>query len=277
MSVIYTKYKIRRDAGMTIVELLVAMVIMGLLVGLVLGALGSYYQGNINTLTTTTQETDTRSVLRSIERELADSSGFQPTASVPFSSPQGMDNGSGVWSYKGRPDAVTTNRRVLIAQTYATNLDTDSASRLPIFTNTGSGCGPSAAVPTQVNKIYFVARDPDASLNQYNLYRRTLVPSTALCGTPVQKRSCAPTSAAASPTVCQATDAMLVNNVDTFVIDYYTSPNDKDPIVDQYSTSVDKSILIRGAKSIKITVSSKRTIEGRQAIVDASIRISRPY
>lgn len=273
----YTKFKSQSGAGFTIVELIVAVVVMGLLVGLVLGSLGGYYQGNINTLTSTTQETDSRSVLRSIERELADSSGFLPTTSVAFSSPQGMNNGSTAWSYKGLSDAATTNRRVLIAQAYATDLDVDSEARLPVFTNTGSGCGPSVAVPTQVNKIYFIARDPNTTLNQYNLYRRTLVPTTGLCATPIQKRSCAAANAVASPAVCQATDAMLVNNVDTFVVDYYTSPNDANPIADQYSNTIDKSTLIRGAKSIKMTVSSKRTVEGRQSIVDASIRISRPY
>ena len=266
-----------RQAGFTVVELIVAMVVMGLLIGLVLGTLGSYYQGNINTLTVTTQDTDTRSVLRSIERELADSNAFLASPSVPYGDPQGMNNGTDAWSYKGKIDAATTNRRVLIAQTYATDKNAEDESRLPIFTNVGSGCGPSVAAPASINRIYFVARDPDASVERYNLYRRILVPTASLCGAPIQKRTCAPADMDGAATACEGSDALLVNDVRTLNIDYYTSPNDKDPIADQYSTSVDKTALIRGAKSVKITVTSNRTIEGSVKVSEASIRVSRPY
>lgn len=277
MSVMYTKNRLHREFGFTIVELLVAMVVLGLLIGLVLGSLGGYYQANINTLTKTTQETDVRSVLRSIETELADSNGFLATTSVPFSDPQGMDNGTSAWSYKGQSDAATTNRRVLIGLTYATDRNANDPVRLPVFTNTGAGCDPSAAIPTEVNKIYFIARDQNTTKEQYNLYRRTLVPTAALCGSPIQKRTCAAPDVETSPTICEASDAMLVNDIKTFTVDYYTSPNDSTPIADQYSTTVDKSALIRGAKSIKITVTSNRTIEGNPDTAEASIRISRPY
>jgi len=273
-----------KSKGFTIVELVVVISVLGILMAVVLDTLGGFYQSNTTSLGQTNQDTDTRGVLRSIENELTNSAGFSanyPTTG-PAVIPLGSKNDTTAWSYLGN-DSTKPNNKVLIASTYATDKPQTDDTRMIVFTDTGSGCTPGTATPMKNALIYFAAKD---SNNQYNLYRRTIVNTTGgvPCSTPVQKQTCAAISTSnLYPLICKGTDAMLLRNIDTFNVDYYTSPNDPSSYALAYNTDTavvstfTRESTIENAKSIKITVTTKQLIDGKQTTNTASIRVSRPY
>ncbi len=252
----------RNHHGFTIVELIVVMTVLSILIGLTLTTLGSFYQSNTTSLSQTIQTTDTRSVLRAIENDLINSSGFLATTSMTAADPTGSDNAVGAWSYKGNDPLHPTNR-VLISRNYATDKPATDDTRSLIFCSPGSQ-------PLANNLIYFVAKDPNGSL--YNLYRRTMVGTGTGCtGTPFQKQSCAAAKVAINPP-CKSTDAVLLHDVHNFTVDYYATPDKQETIVDQYGVGESS---IANTKSIKITVTTSRLINGVQTLYPSSIRISR--
>lgn len=272
-----------KHTGFTIVELVVVMAVAALLTGVVLGTLGDFFTDNIRTSATTTQDTDTRSVLRTIENDLASTSGFSRDLAVS-ASPLGVKNDTTAWSYTGN-DTTTPSNRVLIAGVYATDKASTDDSRMPIFTDTGNGCAYANAAVVQNAYIYFAAPDPDPSKKssidstkrQYNLYRRTIVNTTGgtLCQTPYQRQTCSAAVVAANSGICKAGDALLLSDIGTFAVDYYTSPNDKDPIATQYSTATAADIA--SMKSIKLSITTGRLINGKITQNTAAIRISLAY
>ncbi len=264
---------LNKQQGFTISELIVVIVVMGILSTLVLISLGDFYYANIKTTAQTTQDTETRGVLRRIETTVTDAQGF--VASVNVAAPLGPGNNTTdlTWSYKG----TGADSRVFIATTIATDKAPTDDTRLPAFQNPGSGCSIDTGVTIPVMNIYFVAADP-AKPTQKNLYRRTVVmPTSTVCSTPYQKNTCTSSARAAYPTVCQATDSLLLTNVTNFTVDYYTSSNDTAPIADQYSATEDKSGLIAAAKAARLSVSTTQKINGKDTTSVADIRVSRPY
>lgn len=252
----------KSQSGFTIVELVVVITVLSILIGLVLTTLGSFYQSNTTSLSQTVQSTDTRSVLRSIENDLVTSSGFLATTSMVPVNPTGSDNIDGIWSYKGT-DALHPNNRVLISSNYATDKPASDETRSLIFCNSGSQ-------PLINNLVYFVAKDPNST--KYNLYRRTMIGTGTGCtATPFQKQSCAPAKASINPP-CQSSDAVLLYDVENFTIDYYATPDKQETIIDQYGVG---ETSISTAKSIKITVTTNRLIDGVSTPYSSNIRISR--
>jgi len=246
--------------GFTIVELVVVMTVLSILIGLVLVSLGSFFQASTTSLTQTVQSTDTRSVLRAIENDLVTSSGFLPTTTMTPTTPTGSDNLDGTWSYKGN-DPLKPNNRVLISSNYATDKPPTDETRSLVL------CG---GTPLVNNLIYFAAKDP--ATQRYNLYRRTMIGTETGClTTPFQKQSCAPTSASTNPP-CKASDAVLLFDVESFTVDYYATPDKQETIIDQYGAGESS---ISTAKSIKITVTTTRLIDGVSTPYSSSIRISR--
>lgn len=250
-----------RQTGFTIVEIVVVISVLTLLMGLVMTTLYSFYQDNTTSLSQTVQSTDTRTVLRTIENDLVTSSGFLTTTSMAPTSPTGADNIDSSWSYKGN-DTSKPNNRVLISQAYATDKPSSDETRTLVMC-TGDQ-------PLINNLVYFAAKDP--STNEYNLYRRTMTgTSTGCTPTPLQKQSCAPDKLAMSPP-CQAADAVLLRNIESFTVDYYATAEQHTPIIDQYGAGESS---IPSAKSIKITVTTNRLINGVSSSYSSSIRISR--
>jgi len=261
----------KHSSGFALPELIVTITVLTLLTPTVIYGLGNFYQDNINSLTKTTQDTDTRSALNRIANDLRTTTGFRAALSVATVTPLGSNNnatGNNGWSYCGiitastTCDGVTTNNfatnRVLIAYTYATDGPGDNNKRMPVFVNSGGSFDLSTATPATVAYIYYVAPDP-VNGSQKNLYRRTIVdvnpttnvfrnisPATGLwpcstsnptytgCTTPYQKTTCASASVSSYSSVCGASDAVLLYNVKSFWVDYYDVTNTP---IDNYYTS----------------------------------------
>lgn len=290
--------------GFTIVELIVAIVVMGILIGVVLGTLFDFYQDTSTSVGRTTQDSDTLSVLRSIEKDLTTSFGYSATitAGSPLGSGNNATDGTD-WSYCGIGNngcSRSMDYRVLLARHYATDISathSSGANRKPIFINTGGGCNASASNTIVENAfIYFVAPDRnDPSIN--NLYRRTIVHSNygsgSICGTPAQRTSCSSsrvgqpiTGGVGGSSTCLTSDALLLRNIKSFDIKYFATANATSPYSDNQiynlggspspTVLADAANRVSGAKSILITAETVRRINGDAFTSSANIRISVP-
>lgn len=242
--------------GFTIVEVVIAVVVLGVLSVIIIGPLGDFYSNILTTLGRTSQETDTRSTLRTIERELTNNVGFIGTYATQ--TPLGM-NGSDSWNYRG--DGV--GKRVLIAQTYATDKASNDSARLPIFVKPSNGDCHSPADIAVVTEVYFIAPDT-ANTSQNNLYRRTMLPSTNsadYCDAngnsnvlPYQRQSCT--------TGCATSDAVLLRGITKMDIDYYSPTSLTIPSVLSTDTA-DKSDVVKAADRLKVTIQTDRINQGK--------------
>lgn len=282
---------INKSRGFTVTELLVVVTVLSLLTGVVLQVLGGFYGESITSLGKTSQDTQTRGVLREIEKDISIAYGFK-TEINPLARPLGRNDGTS-WSYLGNVtsqpgyDNAQKTNRVLIATSTATDRAVTAANRLPVFTNSGAGCSndPTTSPVAQNALVYFVAKN--TKTGKYDLYRRTItnISGGTLCGSIYQKTSCSPTIIASGTysSICKAVDADLLYDIDSFTVDYYTSADDPDSssITDQYTTDPTKKAAveakIQAAKAIKITVNTDNFINGKHEKNTASIRISLAY
>ena len=267
--------------GFTVVEVIVVVTVLSLLTGIVLQTLGGFFNDNISSLGKAAQDTQTRGVLRQIVRELSNTNGFM-TDITSLSQPLGR-NDQTTWSYLGnissQPfyDSAQKTNRVLIATSTATDKANSDPTRLPIFINAGLGCDPSLS-PIALNAlVFFVAKNP--TTGKYDLYRRTITNVTGgtLCSNISQQQTCSPAAVSSYATICKGVDANLLRNIDSFTVDYFTSPNDALPISNQYGGTPAVKSNIQAAKAIKITVTTNDFIDGKYVQNSASIRASLNY
>jgi prepilin-type N-terminal cleavage/methylation domain-containing protein len=269
--------------GFTVVELAIVITVFSILSSLVIFTLGDFYESNTSSVSKSVQSTNTRSVLRAIEDDLVSTTGWATT--LPVVRPLGPTNdlvNLETWSYcgtGGTSNCTQSVNRVLIAYTTATDKAPSDSTRLPVFANTMGSCTPDGTLNTiKVASIYFVALD--TSTSKYNLYRRTVVnpASGTICNgvVPYQNTTCA-TSVSSQPVCKDAsnnshTDAVLLTNIQSFTVDYYTQPNDTSPVTNEYTAP---AASITNATTIKITVGTQSTVNGQQTTVNADLRVVR--
>lgn len=235
---------ISTSSGFTIVELIVTITVAAILAGILFGPLDDLYQSNVKSLTKVVQTTDTRSALRSIQENIALSSGFlaQNTVTDPDGTTWNANNG--------------TINNILITNNNATNIDasidTTNTRRLVMDV----GCNK----PVQNNYVYFVSNG--------TLYRRTLknTPDSTCDGMAIgQKQTCA-ADYASQPykDSCQGIDAKILTGVTSFTIDYYVSPADTTPTSDPTN-----------ATTVVLKVTSQRGNGNNATSFHTSLRVSR--
>lgn len=267
-----------KQQGFTLVEIIVVIVVGTILLGLVLNTMGDFYYDNARSLGKTVQDTDTRGSLRVVEAELANVASFAATLTTP-GAPLGMNNGT-TWSYRG----TDQTRRGLIAKvnaaTESPHSDTNN-NRAPVFMPVAGDCSPAVATPAQVSYVYFVTVDPNsppAPNTLYNLYRRTILPSIVAadyCNSrrPWQKQTCA--AGVADPQArCEAVDALLLRNVKTFDVEYFSSSNSETPNATSADSS-DNSAIVNGAQSVRLKVTTAHQLSGQWNTTDTNLRITK--
>lgn len=274
------RYFYDKPQGFTVVELVVAIVVLGLMTTVILSSLGGVYTDSITSFGRTVQDTDTQTSLRMVEQELSGFAEFK--ASVLTTAPLGQANGTS-WSYLGQ--GTNPDHRVLIvgvnAATESVASDTDN-NRLPVFLVPGHGdCTNIASLaPARVTYVYFVAQASGVSAvggTKYNLYRRTILPpaATTYCNgaQPWQKQTCA-VGASDPSALCEGVDALLLEDVATFKVDYYTTSNNTTADVSS-SDTIDRSVMVEGASSAVMSVTTNRRLQGDVVLSTATIRITR--
>lgn len=231
----------RQQQGLTIVELLVVMVVLGILFPIFSFILATYR----DTYTLNDQvkmSTAAKQALWYMDDRVKVASTFMATAPSPFSDAYGPHDagtaGAEAWSYKG--DSTTS--RVLITRSYATSTNALNTGRQPVFVNTPEfNCTTQMYYQPQLTflSIYFVKNE--------TLYRRVLTDTTSsLCAgnTQQQRQSCPPYITSGRHVSCQANDEVLLTNVANFSVAYYqTTQAGSSTQIDSGYTSTDPLIL----------------------------------
>lgn len=239
---------------MTIVEIMVVVVIIGLLIPLFSFIMTMYFDA-FALDDKLKMSTETRQALHYIDDSVRISNSFMTQVPAQFSDPYGPRDlgtaGAEAWSYKGN----STIDRVLIVRGYATSTNALNTERLPVFVDTPEyNCTTEMQYQPQLTylSIYFVK-------NQ-SLYKRTLTnTTTSLCAGNVQmqKQSCSPTIPVGSRNPsCLTNDELLVRNVTGFSLSYYQIITDGTDIeIDPTYASTDPDILV-SADYVLLTITT---------------------
>lgn len=213
-----TYHNTHQAKGFTLVEIIVAITIMTVLGGLVFFPLSDLFTSNTTSSAQVTQDSDTRGALRQIASDLTYSNGFIGSITTP-TTPTGSDNGTATWTYAAATNSpsnnVDANTQILMAKLDATDKAYTDTNRMPVGAN--GNCDLTEQRFAQNTYVYFVKSG--------TLYRRTMInnPDTggAPCTSIAQKQTCSNMSSA----ICEATDAVLLKNVISFLIEF------NDPVV----------------------------------------------
>lgn len=252
-----------KQRGFTIVELIMVITVMGILISIVFGIMFDFYQSNVGSLKIATQVDDTSYALHTIENDLMLATGYQAKV-TPVTSPQGSDNATAEWNFKG----TGTTDRVLIAQSYATTGSPTDNNRELVKSNGGTGgCGSSSNTSYVKNTIIYFVR-------AQTLYRRTIVGPNGCSPGPFQKQTCASANVSTSP--CQSSDAKLLTDVTSFIPQYFTATTDSTP-VDVYNEPSDAvaSGQVAASKAITVNIQTSRSVNGIMNTYQNTIRINK--
>ena len=219
--------------GFTIIELIVVTIVIGVLISLLFGPLDDLYTANNQGLKSTIITSDVNNTMQTIRQNASISYSYN--ANNTITDPLGT-----IWTGSGD---------TLITSNYATS--TDSSGNKTIM-KANSDCS------LQFNNYVFFVKDR-------TLYRRTLTTKGILtaCGGADwdQKQTCAAGTSTTTYPRCEATDAKLLSNVDTFSVNYYPSSS--------ASTTTTPS----GAKAIQVMI--KVSAPGSSKPVTSKMRIKR--
>ncbi len=247
-------------AGFTIVELVVVITVMGILSGLIFGAFNDLYRSNVNAIAVTTQTSDTRGALNTIEDNLTLSNSVMASY-VPPSAPLGSNDQVAPWSYSYPASGAPT--QTLIVESAASTLNGGTRDFI-INGNTSvspQGCTPSSNSVLLYNAIVFFVKDSV-------LYRRTINNPNPCGQIIIQKQSCA--AAYRSNINCRATDAKLLENVTGLTFKYYAQASDAMPMA---IDATNAATLIPTARAVDVAVETTRRINGKDNKISASTRV----
>lgn len=282
----------RLSAGFTVVELLTATILVGLVVTVFISSLLNMFSSVARQKTRLEMVAENQATLAFIERDIRLASSFETTLPTPFSDSYGptstTDDWTGTWSYKGiDPGNPDSPFKTLILRQTATVEHPLSTNRTPVYIK-GFLANPYAAAQSTYNctggalgaltynhklpymLIYFVRNN--------TLYRRTITDTTTqLCNGPqFQKMSCPRDAAQPRGAQCEAHDERLAENVAKFNITYYTQLDNPTPTfqdTDAYNSS--SNDVLKDARNAVISLTTQKIIQGKTEETTQSIRVSR--
>ena len=265
----------RPQNGFTLVELLVVVPVVMATITIFVGTLISMSADVVKTRVENTATYETQNALDYIERDIRLSANFLAGNEFSVSSPLGYTDSSGTansFTNNG------TNGEMLILRGLATDRNPLDPARELIYKDE-AGCTATQKVVANyyyINIIYFVKNN--------TLWRRTLLPTGATCGTPWQKPSCNP--AVAKSTTCIVDDVKLTDNVATFTIDYLYNASDASSVASAKDASISitgsggRNEILRSVSSVRVTIGVQRTAGGKSVTHSGQIlttRLNIPY
>ncbi len=200
-----------------------------------------------------------RNTLDRIEQDTRLSTQFLTTTNA-LPSPQGSDS-----NFTGT--AAFTNSNALLLGSLTTDKNpTDTTRQLVFYAKQPNDCGAQQTYnrPFIGKTIYY--------LKSGSLWRRTFLfpyntssPANdeTLCSTPWQQNSCSPGYVASR---CQTNDVEMMQNVDSFSVKYYATP--------QSTAEIGASNAL-SANSIEVTINGKKTIAGRDVTNSGTVRVAK--
>lgn len=215
--------------------------------------------------------------LNTIERDVRLSANFLAGNEFAVAAPLGYSNGTGaINSFTNNG----SNGEMLILRAVTTDRNPLDPNRLIIYKDE-LGCTEAQKIASNfyyVNIIYFTKTNSDGSKT---LWRRTLAPDATTCGTPWQKSSC--DSTVTKGTACKVNDVRIVDNIDSFTVDYLYNASDAAAVGDAKSTSItvsNRNTILRSVSSVRVAIATKQTV-GAQEVNHTgrilSTRMNIPY
>jgi len=253
--------KSHRNSGFTLVELVIIVPIAMLTIMGVVVALINLVSDNITTRSELSSMHDTQSAFNTIEADANIAASFLTTKDSQFSDPYGPDGAGGSWSFAGS----STSLQTLIIRGYASTKNPLDETRRPVYINQ-LGCAAADILSNPAlttNVIYFIRNN--------NLYRRVLtITSATTCATPFQKQSCPP-DRATNNAICKADDSLLLTDVKSFIVDYYSDPLAGSPI----DTSSGLPSTLTPAVAIRIKLKVSKVVAGQSFTYERSLFINK--
>ncbi|MCA9345957.1 hypothetical protein KC960_00525 [Candidatus Saccharibacteria bacterium] len=197
------------NAGFTILEILIALPIASMLSLVLATTMFNQYGQLLQSSAHARLRMEGEILLLSLEDELLFATDFANGMSSDLT-----DNNapSGGWTYNTAPTDT------LIVYETALTADRRDPNRDFVYKKSGN-CSSSYNIAID-NLMYFTTKNSND--NYRSLFRRTIVPQYATCGTNYKTQTC-PSSNVASP--CQGTDSLLSDKVVDFQIEYYDENN----------------------------------------------------
>jgi len=232
--------------GFTLIEMLVVAPLLILLIGTMIAYLSSLTGTGLKANAQLAMAYDTQEALN-------DMGAYSSLATALLASTSTLPNGQGSDNSTAAFTATTSSKPdTLIIQIPATDKSSLDPARSLIYTG-ASPCDTSASTLKYL-LVYFVGTDN-------SLYKRTIVPyptGTSGCATPYQRNSCSPSNM--TPSVCQARDEKLLDNVSTLSVVYY-----KDDGVT--ATTPDQ------ASNAEVTIAASQAVSDSTISYSGSLRI----
>lgn len=252
------------SSGVTVVELIVVMVVMGILLVYFAGILTSLYGESFIVKTRSQADSTLQAAFDIIEKDIRYSVAFNHTNKPPFADTFGLSTTEGtnyVWNYSGSG----VENRVLLLASNANSQRSSSTIRKPVYAKTAAyNCTSQIAYQPNIQymTVYFV-RDSV-------LYRRILTDiTTERCPgqTMAQLQSCpaiAVDSGLGATSICKARDEAIAQNVKALTVKYYDSNGDE--IEKQYVPGYEDDINDAVGANIVIKISPNKEVERSRAM-----------
>lgn len=229
--------------GFTLVEILIILPPVLLITMVAVSVLFSLVLSNSQSQFEVAGANSVKTSLNIIEQDMKTGAALLTTQDSQMTDAYIADSGGANWSYNG----TSAQSRALIIRGYATTDSPSSTTKNPVYINQ-FGCDAANLYSNPVlttNIIYFVKNN--------SLYRRVLIDNTkTLCPgvTPYQRQSCPPGLASPDPS-CKASDSLLLKDVATFTVQYYTNGTlinnpygSSDPQVLSQATTAEPSVTV---------------------------------
>lgn len=256
----------RRSSGFTLIEMLIIAPLVVILIGTFVGIMMNMVSDALVTRDQNLMAYDTQTALNNIEQDAFLSTQFYATSGA-LPNFQGSDN-----DFSGTAAFGSSNSLVMSTFTTTKN-PSDTSRQLVYYANQPNACGSlENANKILTSKVIYFVRNG-------SLWRRVIVPTwdqnatvdaNTVCDPPWQRGSCTPESTTANssnPTsVCQSSDTELVKNVQSFNVDYYTSPG---------STTILSKSAADTATTINVTITTDNNTVGRDISYNASMRATK--
>lgn len=204
---------------------------------------------------------ETQDALDRIEQDVRLSTQFLVTSGA-FTTPQGSNN-----NFTGTAAFTATTGSLILGGLTTDKNPADSTRQLVYYAGQPNLCGAQQSYNRVfLSKVMYFLKDGD-------LWRRAVLPNyntnpvlddDTVCSAPWQRNTCSPGYSLA--TRCQTNDTMLMENVDSFNIKYFSNPNSTVDIGPSQALA---------ATTIEVTLTGKKTTAGRDITSSGSMRATK--
>jgi hypothetical protein len=247
------------DAGFTLVELLiiapVVIIVISGFIALIITMVGDV----LAIRDRNNMAFEIRNTLDRIEQDTRLSTQFLTTSNTLLS-PQGSDS-----NFTGT--AAFNNTNSLILGTLTTDKNpTDTTRQLVFYAKQPNDCGAQQGYnrPFISKTMYFIKNGSLWRRSYLFNWNQNATPNDeTLCSAPWQQNSCSPGYTAPR---CQTNDVEMMQNVSSFNIKYYATP--------QSTTDIGATNAL-SATSIEVTINGQKTIAGRSVTNAGTVRVAK--